>query len=83
MRLEGVLSEMRAAVPKGKSCVTAERVAHLAYLQQVLKSHLAQGFQDPRKESTAEEMLKENVPVERLSPHSWSISSAVLSLRGS
>ena len=68
MRLEGILSEMRASVPKSKSCVTAERVAHLAYLHQVLKSHLAQGFQDPRKESTAEEMLKENVPVERLCP---------------
>ena len=74
MRLEGVLSEIRAAVPKGKSVVTGERMCHLAYIDQILKAHLVKGFKDPRKDLSAQEMLDIGAPMEHRAPPKRSLT---------
>jgi hypothetical protein len=66
MRLEGTLSEIRAAVPKGKSVTSAEKQAYLPYLGQVVKVHLQRGGHDPRGPDTSSELLEQGVPLDTL-----------------
>ena len=43
MHVEGLLSEVRAALPKSKQAPNSEKLAYLGYLSQVMKDHLAAG----------------------------------------
>ena len=77
MRLEGILSEIRSSAPRGKALVTGEKLCHLSYLDMIMKAHLAKGLADPRPERSAKELLKTGVPLDRVTPHSWSCTKQV------
>ena len=48
MHMEGLLSEVKAVVPKAKRSPHAERLAYLSHLPRLVKQHLAQGRLDYR-----------------------------------
>lgn len=64
MHLEGELSEMKAAVPIGKQCPNAEKLASLAMLGLLLKDHLAKGLDDARGPERRAALLARGVPLE-------------------
>jgi hypothetical protein len=64
MALEGLLAEIKAAVPKGKKSQNAEKVAMLAFLGKVLKQHIASGRKDCRGSESRQALLSKGVPLE-------------------
>jgi hypothetical protein len=66
MRLEGNLSEIRSAVPIGKSVTSAEKQSYMAVLGQLAKLHNKRGGRDPREQDKASELLERGVPLDHL-----------------
>lgn len=64
MDLEGLLSEVKSAVPFSKRSPNSERVAYLATLAQRMKDHLARGRLDSRGPAPRDQMLAADVPLE-------------------
>jgi len=68
MSLEGLLAQIKSAVPKGKSksYCNAERLAWLSYLGQLLRDHVGVGRADCRPEEDRHVMLESGVPLEHI-----------------
>jgi hypothetical protein len=64
MGLEGFLSEVRAAVPKGKRACDAEKLCYLAHLAQMMKQHVKDKRIDDRGNESRAALLAKGVPVE-------------------
>jgi hypothetical protein len=73
MGLEGILSQMKAAVPKGKSksSTHAEKLAWLSFLGQRLHQHVERGRRDCRLEEKRTVLLETGVPLEHQHGQSW------------
>lgn len=68
MHLESLLSEIRAAVPFARKAPSAEKVAYLAHLSNLMKHHLASGRSDSRGQWDRSRLLAHDVPVESRRP---------------
>ena len=68
MHLEGLLSEVKASVPKGKRARHAEKLAYTSHLSRLLKQHLAHGREDCRGEDRRRTLLSRGAPVEGPNP---------------
>ena len=66
MHLEGLLSEVKASVPKGKRARHAEKLAYTSHLARLLKQHIARGREDCRGEDRRRTLLSRGAPVEGL-----------------
>ena len=66
MLLEGTLSQIKAAVPRGKArgSVNAEKVSWLGLLAQTLHRHLQRGRRDCRSHEGRDTLLASGVPLE-------------------
>ena len=66
MFVEGILAQLKAAVPKGKakSSSHAEKLAWLSYLGQELHQHLESGRRDCRREQDRGTLIQAGVPLE-------------------
>ena len=68
MRLEGLLSEIKAAIPRRSSRgVHSEKQLHMGLISQLMKQHLGDGKDDVRA-VTLRELVKGNVPVDVKAP---------------
>jgi hypothetical protein len=64
MAVEGLLSEMKAAVPFSKRAPHAEKMVFLSHLGQIMKNHLAAGRKDCRAAESRETLIEQGAPVE-------------------
>ena len=64
MHMEGLVSEVKAAVPKAKRSPHAERLAYLPRLSRLMKQHLARGRLDYRGDERRETLLSRGAPLE-------------------
>lgn len=71
MRLEGEFSEIKASAPIGRSVITAEKQSYIAYLDKMLKTHVARGGQDSRVPLKPAELIRSGVPMQRRQPSAF------------
>jgi hypothetical protein len=65
MALEGLLAEVKAAVPKNsKQSLNAEKVAMLSHLSKLLKEHLKKDRKDSRRGDSRAALIEQGVPLE-------------------
>lgn len=66
MMLEGLLSEIKSAVPKGKqkAGTNAEKLAWLSHLSQLLRAHMSSGRRDCRGPADRSSLIQSGVPLE-------------------
>lgn len=71
MHLEGLLSEIKSAVPVGKRAANAEKEAFLSHLKMLTKSHVQRGRPDPRTPVRRSALIDLGVPMEHAHGPTW------------